>query len=131
MTQTPTRPAECALAARIERAAHMVYLNGAKEGEVADALGIRPVTLRDWKRRPEWPAAIGALREAQMRVAADRLAMLTERAVEAVSESLDSDNPTVRLKAATWVLERADLGLAPDGVTEFEMYVRQVRVGGG
>ena len=115
MTQTPTRPAECALAARIERAAHMTYLHGAREAEVAEALGIRPVTLR----------------EAQMRVAADRLAMLTERAVEAVAESLLSDNPTVRLKAATWVLERADLGLAPEEVTEFEMYVRRVRAGGG
>ena len=48
-------------------------------------------------------------------------------AVEAVAESLVSDNPTVRLKAATWVLERADLGIGADGTTEFEMYVREVR----
>jgi transposase len=127
MSTISPEPVEPTLAARIERAAHLVYLHGAKEGEVAEALGIKAVTLRDWKRRPEWSSAITALRNTQMQIAADRLAMLTEKAVEAVAESLVSDNPTVRLKAATWVLERADLGLGADGTTEFEMYVREVR----
>lgn len=131
MSAISLKPVEPTLAARIERAAHMVYMHGAREDEVAEALGIKGVTLRDWKRRPEWSSAIGALRDAQMQIAGDRLAMLTEKAVEAIAESIDSDNATVRLKAATWVLERADLGLAPDGPTEFELYVRTVRGHGG
>jgi hypothetical protein len=130
MSTISLKPVEPTLAARIERAAHMVYLHGAKEDEVANALGIKGVTLRDWKLRPEWSAAIATLRETQLRIASDRLLMLTEKAVQAVEESLGSDNPTVRLKAATWVLERADLGLGNDGPTEFEMYVREVRVRG-
>jgi transposase-like protein len=112
------------LAARIERAAQMVYLQGAKECEVAAALGIKPVTLRDWKRRPEWRRAIAALREAQNGIALDRLSLLTDKAVTALDHSLESENPTVRLKAATWVLERQALAGGDDVSTEFELFVR-------
>ena len=52
MSMISPEPVEPTLAARIERAAYLVYLHGAKEGEVAEALGIKGVTLRDWKRRP-------------------------------------------------------------------------------
>ncbi len=49
-----------ALAGRIERAAHMVYLDGAKEPEVCAALKIKKGTLRDWRKRPEWSACHAA-----------------------------------------------------------------------
>ncbi len=49
-----------ALAGRIERAAHMVYLDGAKEAEVCTALKIKKGTLRDWRKRPEWSACHAA-----------------------------------------------------------------------
>ncbi len=108
------------LTARIERAVSMVYFDGAKEAQIAEALGIRPVTVRDWKRRPEWAAAVAELRAHQRKLAFDRLDVLTPRAASAIEECLASDNETVKFKAATWVLGRAkeligeDSALSPD-----------------
>ena len=94
------------LAARVERAAHMAYLQGATEVDISKALGIKPVTLRDWKKRSEWAAAICELRAQQRHFAFDRLATMTTRAVGAIEECLKSDNDAVKLKTAVWVLER-------------------------
>jgi len=94
------------LVARIERAAHLVYLDGATEAQISQALGIKSVTVRDWKKRPEWSDAVARLREHQQTLVFDRLALLTEKAANAIEESLESPNPTVRLKAAQWVLDR-------------------------
>ena len=90
-------------------------MEGATEAQISEALGIKGVTLRDWKKRPEWDAAISELREHQRNLVLDRLTFLTEKAVTAIEESLDSTNDAVKLKAAEWVLER---GLPP----EFERY---------
>ena len=95
------------LAARIERAVSMVYFDGAKEAQIAEALGIRSVSIRDWKRRPEWAAAVAELRAHQRKLAFDRLEVLTPRAASAIDECLASDNETIKFKAATWVLGRA------------------------
>ncbi len=129
MTVTLLKPTNGTLAARVERAAQMVYLTGAREVEVAEALGIKPTTLRDWKRRPEWGRAVAALKEAQDRLAADRLALMTEKAVSALEQSLASANPTVRLKAAIWVLERSDMGAGAEAPSEFELHLRGVAGG--
>ncbi len=97
-----------ALAGRIERAAHMVYLDGAREAEVCKALKIKKGTLRDWRRRPEWADAVAEMRERQRELAFDRLAVLTTRAVDAVAATLETGTETNRLKAAIWVLERGN-----------------------
>ncbi len=97
-----------ALSARVERAAMMVYLEGASEQQVAKAMNISHVTVRDWKRRSEWDDAILKLREHQQKLVLERLAMMTQRAADAVEECLNSTNDTVKLKAATWVLERGE-----------------------
>ena len=124
MTVKQLKPAGETLAARVERTAQMTYLTGAGEVEVAGELGIKPTTLRDWKRRPEWGRAVAALREAQNQLVADRLALMTEQAVGALEQSLASPNPTVRLKAAVWVLERAELGVVAEVPSAFELHVR-------
>jgi hypothetical protein len=87
----------------------MVYMEGATEAKISKALGIQSVTVRDWKKRPEWDAAISELREHQRNLVLDRLSFLTGKAVTAIEESLDSPNGTVKLKAAEWVLERGPL----------------------
>lgn len=102
----------------------MVYLHGAKESEIADSLGIKPATLRDWKKRPEWAGTVLRLRDEQRAIASDRLSFLTDKAVTALQQSLDSDNQTVRLKAAMWVLERVDLAESYNGPTEFEFLIK-------
>ena len=106
VSQVPAKASSESLVARIERAAQMVYMEGATEAQIGEALGIKGVTLRDWKRRPEWDAAIAELRDHQRTLVLDRLSFLTERAVTAIEESLDSPNDAVKLKAAEWVLER-------------------------
>ena len=94
--------------ARIERAAHLSYIEGATEAEIADAVGIKPVTVRDWKKRPEWIAAIAELRAIQFENASQRLVMLTAKAVSAVEQTLVCDNDALRFRAAVWLLERPD-----------------------
>ena len=75
------------LAARIERAAMMAYVHGAKDANIAKALGIKRVTLRDWRKRPEWEAAVTRLREEQAKLVSDRLALMTDKAATAINQS--------------------------------------------
>ena len=138
MTKVPAKTTSKTLVARIERAAHMVYLDGATEAQISEALGIQSVTVRDWKKRPEWSDAVARLREHQQMLVLDRLALLTEKAADAIEESLESSNDTVRLKAAQWVLDR---GLEISGISsgamksrppgEIEQFIQMVRINVG
>lgn len=118
------------LAARVERAASLAYLDGATEGQVAEAMNISIVTIRDWKRRSEWDDAIANLREHQQKLVLDRLAFLTERAADAIEECLKSDNDAVKLKAAIWVLERGEVlqieSNRASGLGEVERFMKMV-----
>jgi transposase len=118
------------LAARVERAAQMVYLDGATEVQISKSFKISQVTVRDWKRRSEWGDAIVKLREHQQKVVLDRLALLTERAADAVEECLNSENDAVKLKAATWVLERGEALQSENnrstGLGEVEQFMKMV-----
>jgi hypothetical protein len=109
MSKLPAKANSESLVARIERAAHMVYMEGATEAQISEAFGIKGVTLRDWKKRPEWEAAISELKGHQRKLVFNRLSFLTEKAVTAIEELLDSPNDSVKLKAAEWVLERGPL----------------------
>ena len=131
-----SRTTDAALAGRIERAAHMVYLDGAREAEVCAALTIRKGTLRDWKKRPEWAEAVSELRDQQRRLARDRLAALTTRAVDALVETLETGSEANRLKAAIWILERGGQMLegadaSPPAAGRIEQFVRIVAGGSG
>ncbi len=106
MTAIVKKAKTSTLAARIERAAQMAYAEGAGEATISKALGVKAVTVRDWKKRPEWDAAIERLRRSQEAYVLDRLSHLTVKATRAVEACLGSDNDAVRLKAAQWVLER-------------------------
>ena len=135
MSKVPAKTSSKDLVARIERAAYMVYLDGANEAQIAAALGIQPVTVRDWKKRPEWSAAVAELREHQQTIVLDRLAFLTARAADAVEACLDSDNDAVKLKAAQWVLERSlhvaggrDRAVDAAPIGEVELFMRLVAI---
>ena len=106
MTTIVTKAKTTTLAARIERAAQMAYAEGAGEAIISKALGVKAVTVRDWKKRPEWDAAVERLRRSQEVYVLDRLSHLTVKATKTIEECLGSDNDAVRLKAAQWVLER-------------------------
>ena len=106
MTAIATKAKTSTLAARIERAAQMAYMDGAGEADISQALGVKVVTVRDWKKRPEWEAAIERLRRSQEAYVLDRLSHLTVKAAKTIDECMGSDNDSVRLKAAQWVLER-------------------------
>ena len=108
MTAIVKKAKSSTLAARIERAAQMAYVEGAGEAAISKALGVKAVTVRDWKKRPEWDASVERLRRSQEAYVLDRLSNMTVKATEAVEECLDSENDAVRLKAAQWVLERGN-----------------------
>ena len=99
-----------ALVARVERAAYLYYLTGATEAVIAKEMGVQPTTVRDWKKRPEWSAAIRFLRKSQRNESTDRLSLLVGKASKALDECLSGPNPSVKFKAATWLLERQNLG---------------------
>ena len=128
----PTKGGET-LAARIEWAATMSYLEGATLEVVGNELGVSPLTVRDWKQRPEWAAAIRALRDTQRQLAHERLSALTTKALEVIEHSLDS--PKDRLRAAIWIMERS-AKLFEDGAeprnaepSAFQTYLREAVVG--
>jgi len=105
--------------ARIERAAHVAYFDGATEIEIANEFGIKPVTVRDWKKTAEWRAAITTLRNLQNQLAVDRLAALLPRATAAIEACLESENISVKFRAAIWLLERSNkLGHSPPETAE-------------
>ncbi len=136
VSQVPAKASSESLVARIERAAQMVYMEGATEAQIGAALGIKGVTLRDWKKRPEWDAAISELRDHQRTLVLDRLSFLTERAVTAIEESLGSPHDAVKLKAAEWVLERGphldgDRAAGGGRVGSVEMFMKLVMIDEG
>ncbi len=106
----PEKSVNAGLVARVERAAHLYYLTGATEAMIAKEMGVKPTAVRDWKKRPEWSAAIRYLRENQRQEATDRLNLLAGTAATAIMESLTCANPSVKLKTAQWLLERQNLG---------------------
>ncbi len=76
--------------------------------KINKAIGIKWVISRDWKKLSEWNAAIAKHREYQNKLVVDRFIQLTERATDVIEECLNSENDAVKLKAATWVLERGE-----------------------
>ena len=47
--------------------------------------------------------------EYQNKFVIDRFTQLTERATDVIEECLNGENDAVKLKAATWVLERGEV----------------------
>ncbi len=138
MTTAIAKTTPKTLVARIERAVAMVFLDGATEAEIGAALGIKAVSVRDWKRRPEWSDAVAKLREYQQKLVLDRLALLTGKAADAIEGNLESSNPTVRQKAAEYVLDRCleindrrsgSRGTQPLG--EIERFIQMVSINVG
>ena len=106
-------------AARIERAAHLAYFDGATEVEIANDLGLKPVSVRDWKKTAVWKAAIASLRDLQNRLAVDRLTALLPKATAAIEACLECENLSVKFRAAIWLLERSNqLGHSPPDTAE-------------
>ncbi|WP_369026387.1 hypothetical protein [Qipengyuania sp. RANM35] len=93
-----------ALRARIARAATLAYLHGRKDSEICAELGIATSTLANWKTRPEWSVAIKALSGRAWGEALHLLQASTTRAVAALIEMLEDDDPRIRLRAAALIL---------------------------
>lgn len=99
------KTASSALKVRIERAATLACLRNMKDAEICVELDIATSTLAGWKTRPEWSAAIQAL---SMRAWGDALHLVkatTTRAVNVLAEMLEDDDPRIRIRAASIILQ--------------------------
>ena len=94
-----------ALVARIEKAASLAFF-GADLARIAEKMEVSYDTARDWKKFEVWDATLDRLRETQRQAATNKIDVLTIRAIEGLESSLQSENESIRLRAAIWFLER-------------------------
>jgi hypothetical protein len=85
---------------------------GAKKKDAAVVAGVCPQTISAWLQEPHFSAVLHAQRQQLAGLAVDRLREATGAAVATVIELMESGSEAVRLKAATYFLDRVVL-LAP------------------
>ena len=110
LLQPPSAQQEAVIAALLE---------GKTQREAAALAGLAEETISRWKRNdPVFLAALNQRRDEAWALHLDAARKLKQKAVEALSELLDSDDDATRLKAAA-VAVRIDL-TPPDGPTALE-----------
>ena len=81
---------------------------GENVSAVAERLQISRTTIYQWGDLLTFQCFSNQLRDEARRVINGSLARMAAEAVEAVRQVLSSDNEGMKLKAATWILERMD-----------------------
>lgn len=94
-----------ALQTRIERAATLACLRNMKDAEICAELDIAASTLANWKTRPEWTGAIQTLSMEAWGDALHLVKATTSKAVHALAEMLEDDDPRIRMRAASIILQ--------------------------
>jgi hypothetical protein len=82
---------------------------GAKKKDAAAAAGVCPQTISTWLQEPHFTAVLQAQREQLASLAVEQLRQATGVAVTTVVELMESSSESIRLKAATYVLDRVVL----------------------
>ena len=80
--------------------------SGAKKKDAAAVAGVCPQTISEWLREAHFCAALQSMREELTALAAARLGEAADAAVFTILELMKSANETIRLKAATYILDR-------------------------
>jgi len=87
-----------------EEMALALILQGRKDTEVAEELGISRMTIHRWKKYDaEFIKALDEKRSHLRQQAEDNLLELTESAVNAIRDALNENDPKIRLQAAKLV----------------------------
>ena len=105
-----------AILTQAQSAALPMLATGAKKKDAAAAAGVCPQTVSTWLQEPHFSAALRAQREQLAGLAVDRMREVTGVAVATVVALMESGSETVRLKAATYFLDRVVLLAAGDSV---------------
>lgn len=82
---------------------------GSKKQDAAAVAGVCPQTVSAWLQEPHFSAALRTKREQLAGLADERLKEATDRAVATVIGLMESSSEAIRLKAATYVLDRVAL----------------------
>lgn len=112
MTKKPE--ADEALLTQAQSAALPLLAAGAKKKDAATAAGVCPQTISVWLQEPHFSAALRSQRKHLAGLAFEQLREATGTAVATVVELMASSNESVRLKAATYLLDRVVLLTAGD-----------------
>lgn len=105
---TPTQEQACSLLA-----------SGAKTAAVAQQLGIPEQTLYLWQKQTTFVCYYNKQRSVIKNAAVQSLFGLMDEAVTAIRESLNSSNESVRLKSATYIVDKLqDMEIGKTDVVE-------------
>ena len=83
-----------------------VLAGGGRKVEAAEAAGVHPQRLSEWLRLPHFRAALDDSREELVAQASNELRSLAQESVATLRDVLRTGAPTVRLRAAAYVLDR-------------------------
>ena len=83
--------------------------SGAKKKDAAATAGVCPQTISTWLQEPHFSAALRTQREKLAALASDRLRDATDAAVNTVVKLMESNSEAIKLKAATYILDRVVL----------------------
>jgi len=88
----------------MQKAVELLFLDHLSDKEIAKKCGIARATLANWKKLPEFQAALRAFGTQHRNQAYARLESGSDKAVRTLLELLDSENENTRLKAAIELL---------------------------
>jgi hypothetical protein len=80
---------------------------GLSYAKAAEAVGLTKRTVQRRMDEPDFRARVASARQEAAAEALEALEGMARRAVERLSELVESENELVALKAATWAVERA------------------------
>jgi nitrogen-specific signal transduction histidine kinase len=106
-------------------------LTAGTHAEAAVAAGISEATLQRWLRDPGFVAAYRQARRQVVEAAVAQLQRATSNAVATLERNLDCKNPSVEVRAAATILERAtkavELVDLAERVEELERLLKEVQ----
>lgn len=110
-----------------------LLLAGKTQREAAQEVGIAEETVSRWVNGDaEFVAVLNARRQELWQANAEKLRALMARAIDALGDILESDDDTLRLKAAVAILRELDSTQPPMGPTDPDdveiMWERRARI---
>jgi len=114
MTKNPE--VEEALLTQSQSVALPLLAAGAKKKDAAAAAGDCAQTVSEWLQEPHFSTALVAQRTRLASLAVERMKAVTGKAVETVAQLMESNSEAMRLKAASYFLDRVVLLASPDSV---------------
>jgi hypothetical protein len=113
---TRQRRHDCGLTLPQEKAVDLLAL-GQSDTKVAEQVGVARETVCRWRcHSPTFQAELNARRAALFQASADRLRVLTEKALAVLGDVLDNSCRPFQIKAAVAVLRLARLPGAAEGI---------------